>query len=155
MKGMCDRGISESLPYLVTSTGYGRFISRWACPFHLCWKVLYVWMYGVTPHLHSLQEMKNKTGKEIFGSISRWAPLCHGMYSCAGFLWGWEKNCHDNFHTQGHDNTESFYQTLQSKLQGEVIQPSNTVEPQMFVDLQTKLLTVTEEYLGWCVTCVR
>jgi hypothetical protein len=25
----------------------------------------------------------------------------------------------------------------------------------MFVDLQTKLLKVTEEYLGLCVTCMR
>jgi len=78
------------------------------------------------------------------------------MYSCAGFLWGGEKkNCHNNCHTQGHDKIESFCQTLQSKLHGEVIQPSNIVDPQMFVDLQTKLLKVTEEYLGLCVTCMR
>jgi len=70
--------------------------------------------------------------------------LCHEIYSCTSFLWGGEKNCL----TQGHDNRESFYQTLQSKLQGEVIQPSNTVDLQMFVDLQTKLLKVTEKYLG-------
>jgi len=64
---------------------------------------------------------------------------------------GREKNCH----TQGHDNTESFYQTLQSKLQRKVIQPGNIVDPQMFVDLQTKLLKVTDEYLGLCVMCMR
>jgi hypothetical protein len=65
------------------------------------------------------------------------------------------KNCRDNCHTQGHDKIDSFCQTLQFKLQREVIQPCNIVDPQMFVDLQTKLLKVTEEYLGLCVTCMR
>jgi hypothetical protein len=65
------------------------------------------------------------------------------------------KNCHDNCYTQGHDKIETFYQTLHAKLQGEVIQPNNIVDRQMFVDIQIKLLKVTEEYLGLCVTCKR
>jgi len=99
--------------------------------------------------------MKNNTEREILvvlqGELHYVIKCIHVQVSCGEE----KKNCHDSCYTQGHDKIETFYQTLQSKLQGKVIQPSNIVDRQMFVDLQTKLLKVTEEYFGLCVTCMR